>query len=313
MGLKWAEVRWFFAPEETKLGRTRQELFSEYELFDSDKLGEVDLEAVNCKVKVVTEAKHKTLKDPSAAFFCKRIYYTELSVLGEVDWNQQRSFRTSRRLKGQSSDEQGNQPNGEESPFDEAIRLLQLSAIPQSMPCREKERRKIETFITNSLKKGDGALYISGMPGTGKTATVVEVVKRLQKAVNENKFAPFNVVEINGMKLQHPAEAYTIMWKTMTGESLTAAKAVQKLENHFSKAVPSAKAKLSLVIVDEIDYMVTQKQKVLYNLFDWPTRKHAKLVVLAIANTMDLPERFLPRVNSRLGKRESCNPLVYEH
>jgi len=32
-----------------------------------------------------------------------------------------------------------------------------------------------------------------------------------------------------------------------------------------------------------------RKQSVLYNIFEWPTYKSAKLVVLAIANTMDLP------------------------
>lgn len=39
----------------------------------------------------------------------------------------------------------------------------------------------------------------------------------------------------------------------------------------------------------------------MYNLFDWPTHKEARLVVLTIANTMDLPERILMnRVSSRL-------------
>ena len=48
--------------------------------------------------------------------------------------------------------------------------------------------------------------------------------------------------------------------------------------------------------------MVTRKQTVLYNLFDWPTRRHARLVVVGIANTMDLPEReLIPKVRSRLG------------
>ena len=39
----------------------------------------------------------------------------------------------------------------------------------------------------------------------------------------------------------------------------------------------------------------------MYNLFDWPTRRHGRLVVLTIANTMDLPERIMiNRVASRL-------------
>ena len=50
----------------------------------------------------------------------------------------------------------------------------------------------------------------------------------------------------------------------------------------------------------------------LYNLFEWPTRANARLVVLGVANTMDLPERMLPRVCSRLGlRRISFAP--YDH
>jgi origin recognition complex subunit 1 len=67
------------------------------------------------------------------------------------------------------------------------------------------------------------------------------------------------------------------------------------------------------VQVDELDHLVTRKQTVLYNLFDWPTRAHAKLVVLGVANTMDLPERMLPRVCSRLGlRRISFAPYRHE-
>jgi Cdc6-like AAA superfamily ATPase len=47
--------------------------------------------------------------------------------------------------------------------------------------------------------------------------------------------------------------------------------------------------------------LCNHRQSVLYNLLDWPTREHSRLVVIGIANTMDLPERLLPRVHSRLG------------
>jgi len=58
----------------------------------------------------------------------------------------------------------------------------------------------------------------------------------------------------------------------------------------------------SVVLVDELDQFITQNQKVIYNFFDWPNRKGSKLIVIAIANTMDLPERvMLNRVSSRIG------------
>ena len=52
----------------------------------------------------------------------------------------------------------------------------------------------------------------------------------------------------------------------------------------------------------------------MYNLFDWPTRRHSKLVVLAVANTMDLPERIMMnRVSSRLGlTRMTFQPYTFK-
>ena len=48
--------------------------------------------------------------------------------------------------------------------------------------------------------------------------------------------------------------------------------------------------------------------QVLYNLFEWPMRKGSRLAVIGVANTMDLPERLLPRIASRLGSRLVHSP-----
>ena len=64
-----------------------------------------------------------------------------------------------------------------------------------------------------------------------------------------------------------------------------------------------------VLVVDELDVLVTQTQSVLYNIFDWPTYKASNIAVLGIANTMDLPERLLPKIASRLGSgRVTFNP-----
>ncbi len=59
---------------------------------------------------------------------------------------------------------------------------LQLSAVPEMLPCRDKERNQIRDYLINGLANGgsSSSLYISGMPGTGKTATTLEVVKNLK-------------------------------------------------------------------------------------------------------------------------------------
>ncbi|XP_016389856.1 origin recognition complex subunit 1-like [Sinocyclocheilus rhinocerous] len=70
----------------------------------------------------------------------------------------------------------------------------------------------------------------------------------------------------------------------------------------------------TVLLVDELDLLWTRKQNVMYNLFDWPTRRNARLVVLTIANTMDLPERIMiNRVASRLGlTRMSFQPYTFK-
>lgn len=50
--------------------------------------------------------------------------------------------------------------------------------------------------------------------------------------------------------------------------------------------------------------MITKKQDVIYNFFNWPHVAHSRLIVIAVANTMDLPERELSgKIRSRLGAR----------
>jgi Cdc6-like AAA superfamily ATPase len=55
------------------------------------------------------------------------------------------------------------------------------------------------------------------------------------------------------------------------------------------------------VLVDEIDFLMTKKEEVLYQLFDWPHHSRSKLVTLAVANTLDFPEKLTSKIASRIG------------
>ncbi|KAG7117177.1 Origin recognition complex subunit 1 like protein [Verticillium longisporum] len=77
----------------------------------------------------------------------------------------------------------------------------------------------------------------------------------------------FIFVEINGMKITDPHQSYSLLWEALKSERL-----------------------------------VTKNQSVMYNFFNWPALRHSRLIVLAVANTMDLPERTLSnKISSRLG------------
>ncbi|XP_066480711.1 origin recognition complex subunit 1 [Tiliqua scincoides] len=197
--------------------------------------------------------------------------------------------------------------------LEEARLRLHVSAVPESLPCREKEFQDIYNFIESKLIDGTGGcMYISGVPGTGKTATVHEAIRCLHQETENNELPSFQFIEINGMKLTDPHQAYVQILKLLTGQKATATHAAVLLEKMFGK--PGSERKTVVLIVDELDLLWTRKQNVMYNLFDWPTQKHAKLIVLAIANTMDLPERIMMnRVASRLGlTRMSFQPYTYK-
>lgn len=51
-------------------------------------------------------------------------------------------------------------------------------------------------------------MYVSGVPGTGKTATVTEVIRILEESANDNHIPAFKYVNINGMKLSEPRQSY---------------------------------------------------------------------------------------------------------
>ncbi|KAF0041620.1 hypothetical protein F2P81_005152 [Scophthalmus maximus] len=184
--------------------------------------------------------------------------------------------------------------------LEEARARLHVSSVPESLPCREQEFQDVYSFVESKIVDGTGGcMYISGVPGTGKTATVHEVMRCLQHAADVDEIPPFHFIEINGMKMTDPHQAYVQILQNLTGQKATADHAAALLEKRFSSAAP--RKETTVLLVDELDLLWTRKQNVMYNLFDWPTRRHARLVVLTIANTMDLPERIMiNRVASRL-------------
>ncbi|EEB08756.1 origin recognition complex subunit Orc1 [Schizosaccharomyces japonicus yFS275] len=187
------------------------------------------------------------------------------------------------------------------SPHKKARALLHVSAIPNSLEGRDKEFTTIFSSIESALEEGTGAcLYISGTPGTGKTATVHEVIWSLQDMATKNQITDFTFCEINGMKVTTATQAYAQLWESLTGDRVTPKHAMELLDKRFT--LPSPNRNPCVVLMDELDQLVTHNQKVLYNFFNWPSLPHSRLIVVAIANTMDLPERVLTnRISSRLG------------
>ncbi|KAL2043328.1 hypothetical protein N7G274_003634 [Stereocaulon virgatum] len=187
------------------------------------------------------------------------------------------------------------------SPFALARTTLHVSSVPVTLPCRTTEFSTVYTHLEAAITSGTGTcIYISGVPGTGKTATVREVVSQLNASVLAEELDDFIFVEINGMKVTEPQQSYSLLWEALRGERVSPSHALGLLESEFDH--PSPRRVPCVVLMDELDQLVTKNQSVMYNFFNWPGLRHSRLIVLAVANTMDLPERTLSnKISSRLG------------
>lgn len=110
--------------------------------------------------------------------------------------------------------------------------------------------------------------------------------------------------------MRYPFEAYVQLWEKISGRTVRPEVAAARLEAYFTKeesiATKEAKsdARSVIVLLDEIDYLVTKTQSVFYNFFDWPTHNQSRrLIVLGVSNTLNLAETLHTRVQSRIGSR----------
>ncbi|KAF1989472.1 P-loop containing nucleoside triphosphate hydrolase protein [Aulographum hederae CBS 113979] len=187
------------------------------------------------------------------------------------------------------------------SPHALARTHLHVSSVPATLPCRESEFSEVYTQLESAITSGTGScIYIAGVPGTGKTATVREVIAQLNASVLADELDDFIFVEINGMKVTDPHQSYSLLWEALRGDRVSPSHALDLLTREFSS--PSPRRVPCVVLMDELDQLVTKNQSVMYNFFNWPQLRHSRLIVLAVANTMDLPERTLSnKISSRLG------------
>ncbi|KAK2385257.1 cell division control protein B [Trifolium repens] len=188
---------------------------------------------------------------------------------------------------------------------------LLLASLPKSLPCRNKEMDEITTFIKGAISDNQclgRCLYIHGVPGTGKTMSVLSVMRSLRSEVDAGNIKPYCFVEINGLKLASPENIYKVIYEALNGHRVGWKEALRLLNERFveGKKTGEEADRPCILLIDELDLLVTRNQSVLYNILDWPTKPHSKLIVIGIANTMDLPEKLLPRISSRMGIQRLC-------
>ncbi|KAA0194797.1 hypothetical protein HAZT_HAZT009329 [Hyalella azteca] len=170
----------------------------------------------------------------------------------------------------------------------QAVRRALSHTMPELVG-RDVEVATIKSFLQSCLQENQkraGAMYISGAPGTGKTAALTRILETLPEIKG------ISPVWVNCMGLQGASAVFArISQELALPQQPTELKTLRALEKHFSK-----KGKSIVLVLDEADQLETRHQELLYTIFEWPALQSSRLVLLAIANRLDLTERVLPRL-----------------
>ena len=186
------------------------------------------------------------------------------------------------------------------------------------LPCRKEEQDKIYNYIKKGLQTNGNynSLYIAGMPGTGKTASVKTIINILESELKDNQkkneVIKFNRLFLSGINYPNIQNVFKVIYEFIFEKKkgqLNIKKYIQLLNQFFSqrKKYNSSKELKDptnshiLLIIDEIDILINNSQNLLYNIFNWTTYDYSKLIVISISNTLDLPNRLLPKIKSRMG------------
>ena len=186
-----------------------------------------------------------------------------------------------------------------------ARQLFTHSSVPGKMIGREAERGELSTFIQGCIEKtSGGCTYVSGPPGTGKSAMVSEVTESFETSPTLQK-AYVNCMSIKSSKdlLGNLLENLCADVEVLEGDE------IKTLQGLFA---PRRKSKTVYVVtLDEIDHILSLDLEILYKLFEWSLQKSSHLILIGIANALDLTDRFLPRLKARNLKPQLLPFLPY--
>jgi cell division control protein 6 len=124
----------------------------------------------------------------------------------------------------------------------DAKALFRRTAVPARLVGRAQERETIIKFWkAHVLDNKSGCLYISGSPGTGKSAMLREIIAEMEPLAKDATSHSIKVCSINCMSVKEPKAIYSKLVSELKGpRSAMEADVVQqaeKLLNGKSKAI----------------------------------------------------------------------------
>ena len=148
-------------------------------------------------------------------------------------------------------------------------------------------------------------MYVSGPPGTGKSALVSEVCAGLDTVDDVRK------TYINCMSVKSYEDIFGKLMEDLVGdEKVSENDGLVDLQALFLSREKTS-GRVYVVVLDEIDHLLTLDLKILYSLFEWSLARSSRLILIGIANALDLTDRFLPRLRAKNLKPQLLPFLPY--
>lgn len=173
-----------------------------------------------------------------------------------------------------------------------SARLMLESGNADYLLGREREIHKItEFFRRNLLKKLSGSIYISGYPGSGKTASVNYVLN-----LPEFQSGSIATVSLNCTNFKSTIAVFKEFFKKLNLQmdtSHTAINLIAAIQQHLQND-----SKATVIILDEMESLLSLKC-VLYTIFEWLALPNVNLMLVGIANSFDFSEKMLTRLDTR--------------
>ena len=169
---------------------------------------------------------------------------------------------------------------------------------------RTSERAELQAFLSARIATtSGGALYVSGPPGTGKSAMISQVTRDMSLP------STLRHCHLNCMSVKSAADVYnTLLSELGVSDNMFDACAKDTLAG---AVLDSQSHDQYLVVLDEIDALLDMDVEVLYNMFEWSLRANSRLILVGIANALDLTDRFLPNLRARGHKPQLLPFLPY--